>query len=101
MSGQCGRECLIRLEPFSGPSMVTWLGCRSLVFPRLCIPVSIPSPSLCPVLLPAAGVAFHSILVAITVLGRRGFAVESAAARVCREAGARVCMDLARPDVMD
>ena len=42
------------------------------------------------------------------VLGRRGFAVESAAARVCREAGARVSldvrvqdMDLARPDALD
>ena len=42
------------------------------------------------------------------VLGRRGFVVESAAARVCREAGARVSlnvrvqdMDLARPDVLD
>ena len=41
-------------------------------------------------------------------LGRRGFVVESAAARVCREAGARVSlnvrvqdMDLARPDVLD
>ena len=74
---QCGRERLIRLEPFSGPRVVTWPGCRSLVFPRLCIPVSIPSPSaffscgasgsLCPVLLAAASVAFHSILVAITV----------------------------------
>ena len=42
------------------------------------------------------------------VLGRRGFALESAAARVCREAGARVSldvrvqdMDLARPDALD
>ena len=42
------------------------------------------------------------------VLGRRGFAVESAAARVCREAGARVSpnvrvqdMDLARPSASD
>ena len=42
------------------------------------------------------------------VLGRRGFVVESAAARVCREAGARVSLnvrvqdiDLARPDVLD
>ena len=42
------------------------------------------------------------------VLGRRGFAVESAAARVCREAGARVSlnvrvqdMDLALPDALD
>ena len=42
------------------------------------------------------------------VLGRRGFALESAAARVCREAGARVLldvrvqdMDLARPDALD
>ena len=42
------------------------------------------------------------------VLGRRGFALESAAARVCREAGARVSlnvrvqdMDLARPNVLD
>ena len=46
----------------------------------------------------AAGVAVHSTLVAITaqacarmgVLGRRGFALETAAARVCREAGGRV-----------
>ena len=42
------------------------------------------------------------------VLGRRGFAVESAAARVCREAGARVSLnvlvqdsDLARPSAFD
>ena len=42
------------------------------------------------------------------VLGRRGFALESAAARVCREAGARVSsnvrvqdMDLVRPDALD
>ena len=42
------------------------------------------------------------------VLGRRGFALESAATRVCREAGARVFltvrvqdMDLARPNVLD
>ena len=44
----------------------------------------------------------------VGVLGRRGFALESAAARVCREAGARVSldvrvqdMDLARPDALD
>ena len=44
----------------------------------------------------------------VGVLGRRGFAVESAAARVCREAGGRVSvnvrvqdMDLARPDALD
>ena len=42
------------------------------------------------------------------VLGRRGFAVESVAARICREAGGRVTtnvlvrdMDLVRPDVHD
>ena len=42
------------------------------------------------------------------MLGRRGFAVESAAARICREAGARVSldvrvqdMDFARPDALD
>ena len=47
-------------------------------------------------------VAFHSILVAITVQpaqwqvfwGEGGFAVESAAARVCREAGARVSLNV-------
>ena len=42
------------------------------------------------------------------MLGRRGFAVESAAARVCREAGGRVTtnvmvrdLDLAAPNVRD
>ena len=42
------------------------------------------------------------------VLGRRGFALESAAARVCREAGARVSvnqliqdLDIAAPDAGD
>ena len=49
----------------------------------------------------AAGVASHSILVATTgefapprVLGRRGYPLESCAARICREAGARVSVNI-------
>ena len=49
----------------------------------------------------SAGVASHLTLVAITgqfvrsgVLGRRGYPFESCAARVCREAGARVSTNL-------
>ena len=53
------------------------------------------APSLCPFLFATADVAVHLILVATIVqlvrrlwfLGRRGYAVESAAARICREAG--------------
>ena len=61
-----------------------------------------------------AGVAAHSMNLAITVqlahragvLGKRGWALENVAARICREAGGRVStnilmrnLDLARPDV--
>ena len=61
--------------------------------------------SLCPV--QVAGVAVHSTRVAITVqlvtwlgfLGHRGFSLESAAARICREAGARVSLNVRVQDL--
>ena len=81
--------------------------CRSLPCPRADFHSLTPSPSVCsscatptfPSLSPhaSANVAVHSILVTTIgpcavagVLGRRGHPLESAAARVCREAGARV-----------
>ena len=103
-----------------------WLVCPSLACPRRAIPDLTrnfsgfsgcdASGSRFLLLTVTAGVACHSTLVATTeqlarqpgVLGRRGFALESAAARVCRKAGARVSlnvrvqdMDLARPDALD
>ena len=60
-----------------------------------CSSVVSTCPSPCP---PAtAGVAVHSTALAMRgcrVLGRRGFAVESAIARICREGGARVSMNV-------
>ena len=41
---------------------------------------------------PLAGVAIHSTVSG--VLGRRGFALESAAARVCREAAGRATLNV-------
>ena len=106
--------------------VVTWLGCRYVVFPRRCIPVSMPNRSAllsyvafgsplpcsarsCRCGLPLDSCGHHRAACAVQgVLGRRGLAVESAAARVCRKAGARGSMnvrvqdmDLSRPDVMD
>ena len=73
-------------------------GLRRLCFVCLCS-VVFDSPSLC--LNASAGVAFLLTLLAITArdvrtgaLGRRGFALESALARVCREAGGRVATNL-------
>ena len=72
--------------------------------------------SLCRCPPPTAGVAVHvdsrghhrAACARAGVLGRRGFAVESAAARICREGGARVTdnvmirdMDLAAPNPGD
>ena len=67
--------------------------------------VSRSSDSPFPCLSAVAGVAVFSTLLAITeqlarmqgFLGRRGWALESAAARVCREAGARCAHQYFRP----
>ena len=53
------------------------------------------APSLC--LRPLAGVAVHST--PLTTTGRLGFALESAAARVCREAGGRVTLNVRVSDL--
>ena len=100
-------------------------GCHSPVSLPLCILVlthsrsvfssCVVSGSLCLVPLATAGVAVHSIPVVTTVqlaqwqgFWGEGCVVDSAAARVCRDAGARVSLnvrvqdlDLARPDVLD
>ena len=97
----------LRVHSFA-PKVGHWLVCRSLARPRRAIPVltrNFSRFSSCDAsgsrflqLTATAGVACQSTFVATTeqlarqwgVLGRRGFALESAAARVCRDAGARV-----------
>ena len=81
---------------------------RVLLLRRLWLPIP-PSDRNCRCGLPLDFRGHHRAACATAgVLGRRGFALESAAARVCREAGARVSlnvrvqdMDLARPDALD
>ena len=79
-----------------------------LLLRRLWLPL-LPTARSCRCGLPLDSCGHHrAACAAAGVLGRRGFAVESAAARICREAGARVSldvrvqdMDLARPDALD
>ena len=81
---------------------------RVLLLRRLWLPIP-PSDRNCRCGLPLDLRGHHRAGCATAgVLGRRGFALESAAAHVCREAGARVSlnvrvqdMDLARPDALD
>ena len=81
---------------------------RVLFLRRLWLPLP-SSARNCQCGLPLDSSGHHRAACAVAgVLGRRGFAVESAAARVCREAGARVSlnvrvqdMDLARPSAFD
>ena len=81
---------------------------RVLLLRRLWLPLP-PTARNCRCGLPLDSCGHHrAACAAAGVLGRRGFAVESAAARICREAGARVSldvrvqdMDLARPDALD
>ena len=81
---------------------------RLLLLRRLWLPLP-SSARNCRCGLPLDSSGHHRAACAVAgVLGRRGFAVESAAACVCREAGARVSlnvrvqdMDLARPSAFD
>ena len=81
---------------------------RVLLLRRLWLPLPSTSRN-CQCGLPLDSRGHHRAACAVAgVLGRRGFTLESAAARVCREAGARVSldvrvkdMDLARPDALD
>ena len=81
---------------------------RVLLLRRFWLPIP-PSHRNCRCGLPLDPRGHHRAACATAgVLGRRGFALQSAAARVCREAGANVSlnvrvqdMDLARPDALD
>ena len=81
---------------------------RVLLLRRLWLPL-LPTARNCRCGLPQDSCGHHrAACAAAGVLGHRGFAVESAAARICREAAARVSldvrvqdMDLARPDALD
>ena len=81
---------------------------RVLLLRRLRLPLSPPS-RFCRCGRPFDALGHHRAACARTgVLGRRGFAVESAAARICREAGGRVTtnvmvrdLNLAAPNVRD
>ena len=81
---------------------------RVLLLRRLWLPLP-PTARNCRCGLPLDSCGHHrASCAAAGVLGRWGFAVESAAARICREAGARVSvdvrvqdMDLARLDALD
>ena len=100
----CGHVFPRPNKPSSGRNRVPCRGCPSLLFPlrpplgsllssstsSFLVASSLPSLSL----LAPAGVAVHSTSLAAGVLGSRGFSLESAAARVCREAGAQVSTNL-------
>ena len=81
---------------------------RVLLLRRLWLPLPSTSRN-CRCGLPLDSRGHHRAACAVAgVLGQRGFTLESAAARVCREAGAKVSldvrvqdMDLARPDALD
>ena len=111
-----GRHSHPRSRPFSVPNRGQWqvsrtLACLSRRKRRSSRKSSGCCSSdvfgnLCPCLRSPAGVAVHSTLVATTVqrvrwqgLGRRGFSLESAAARVCREAGRRVTTNVRVQDM--
>ena len=121
----CGRASPSLQGPCFAPKVGQWLVCpscvptarhsrfdpqlfRVLLLRRLWLPIP-PSDRFCRCGLPLDPRGHHRAACATAaVLGRRGFALESAAARVCREAGARVSlnvrvqdMDLARPDALD
>ena len=75
---------------------------RTLLLRGLRLPLSLTQRDCCGRPLDSCG--HHRAACARSgVLGRRGFAVESAAARVCREGGARVTRDMAvvRPNPLD
>ena len=104
-----------RIEPSSGPNVVHLLASRSLVHlwwssrawnlrsSGFCSCVVFGAPSLS--LLTSAGAAVPLTSVATTGqlvggrLGRRGFPLESAAARVCPEAGGRVSVNVRVADL--
>ena len=72
---------------------------RTLVLRRLHLPLS-PCPRLCRCGRPLDSHGHHRAACSRAgVLGRRGFAVESAAARICREAGARVSTNVLMRDL--
>ena len=95
-------RALIRAQsgPGGGTSFSTFPSCfltridshlfRVLLLRRLQLPLSL-APRLCRCGRPLDPCGHHRAACAVSgVLGRRGFAVESAAARICREGGARV-----------
>ena len=120
-----GQDCQTALVPCCGhkvdllpafPSRVVPLPSTRLSTRRSSVPFSFAAcGSPCPRLAVFGGVAVHSIPVATTaacavaeVLGSRWFALESAATRVCREAGGRVTtnsriqdMDIVAPNQLD
>ena len=72
---------------------------RTLVLRRLHLPLS-PCSRLCRCGRPLDSYGHHrAACLRAGVLGRRGFAVESAAARICREAGARVSTNVLMRDL--
>ena len=102
------------IGPFPGRCR-RWIGIlhlptvpRVLLLRRLRFPFPFPGA--------VAGVAFHSdssghhraVCARVGILGEGGFALESVAARICREAGGRVTtnvmvrdLDLAAPNIFD
>ena len=67
---------------------------RTLLLRRLRLPLPLTARA-CRCGLPLDAFGLHRSACAVSgLLGRRGFAVESAAARICREAGARVMVNV-------
>ena len=85
--------------PVSRESRIDSSSFRVLLLRRLWLPLP-PSSRNCRCGLPLDSRGHHCAACAqVGVLGRRGYALESAAARVCREAGARVSTNVMMRDM--
>ena len=106
--GGCGAGAAFSTSPNCALTRIEPPFFRTLLLRRLRLPLSLTQRD-CRCGRPLDSCGHHRAACARSgVLGRRGFAVESAAARVCREGGARVTtnilvrdMDVARPNPLD